>query len=351
MTPMSLVQISDSAAALRGQIAAGIPTADAAERMMRLQPAYADFWKRAAATMRAGNPLSDTLGDVWPSAAVAAVRAGEDSGTLDHVMAQVASTVLLQRRLRAYNARLIYPAAVAGAAFVICLVFMVTLVPSIVRQLAGAAGRAAEPDAVTKLALFMESALQAHWKLLGAAVILGAIALINWLRSPASRESISRALLSLPVAGDAMRQMLFGIWAEYMAMAYSAGLSTPECLRSTRNVLPASLQDGVVAMEIDLVVSHRSLDDAVNPDTLAVDDPRHAWPFYLPHAFIVGERTGRLDVELRRVAPELIAAGERQMDRALTGAYVVALTIAAFFTGTPLVLVYSQIFRAFGAVH
>lgn len=331
--PMNLNQQLDSASALRSFLASGMPLADAAARMARLQPAYATFWKEAAASMGMGKPLSGLLVQVWPDSAVSALRAGELNGKLDEIMAQLVHAIRLQIRLRKSAKKIQYPLWIVVLSILIALFFLTTIVPSIQESLLRAAGKVEQPDGIAGMGLVLREFVLSHWIVVAVVVVACFASIMHWWRLPSTKEELTHLLLSVPKVGRSLSEMYFGLWAQYMAMSCRAGIPTIASLESTAVILPAPLRPGVQLLANDMGVRNIPMSQAADPDLQSENDPRRHWPLYVSFAFIVGESTGDLDAELRRVAPEMIERGEEGLQRAVALANYVAIGVAAAMAG------------------
>jgi len=340
MSMMSLKEQQDAAAALRSQLGAGISVADATGRLVRLQKEHAQFWSDASNKLRNGRPLSEVMGGVWPDAAISAVRAGELNGSLVDVLDNLVQSIKIQRKIRKTAGRMFYPIGIIGAASATFIVFMLTLVPSITEKLHRASGKMGDLTGIAGVGLTARNYLVEHWVLVTVVAVAVVAGLVGWVRSPKTIREATRIVIDLPLVGPALNSLCFGLWARYMAMSCRAGIATIDALKSTVDVLPEPLQAGVQAMVYDLEVRNLPLDDAANPEKQPPADPRHKWPFYVPHAFSIGERSGRIDVELERVAPELIANGEEEMERAIGVGNLIAMAFAAAVLGATMILIY-----------
>ena len=154
-------------------------------------------------------------------------------------------------------------------------------------------------------------------------------------------------LLQVPVVKIALRDMYFGLWANYVAMMVASGITTTESLRLTKVILPSALQESVAVFESDLSVNNRSMSDAANLSKQKPGDARATWwPFYIANAFIVAEQTGLVDQELLRVAPSLIKEGVSTLNTVIAVANVGALALSATLIVSPLAAYYAEIFAA-----
>lgn len=339
---MKLKQIGTAAAALGNQIKAGIPIDQALIRLGQMQPAYADFWQRATLTVQSGKPLSDVLVEIWPETMIAAVKAGERSGTLDTVFGRIEETVELQLQLRATMLKLAYPLGMGLAGIVVFCGFMIFVLPGLAKSL-----NTKSAGMVFELSAWMSAAAQENPTTLAAGLVVGIVALVAWLRTAEAQALILDVLLQVPVVKIALRDMYFGLWANYVAMMVASGITTTESLRLTKVILPSALQESVAVFESDLSVNNRSMSDAANLSKQKPGDARATWwPFYIANAFIVAEQTGLVDQELLRVAPSLIKEGVSTLNTVIAVANVGALALSATLIVSPLAAYYAEIFAA-----
>lgn len=347
---MNLREQQDSAAALRSQLATGMPVADAAARLVRLQPPYAQFWADAAARMRNGLPLSESLLQVWPAAAVSAVRAGEANGRMPEVLGELAKSIRLQRRIIKSARKILYPASVMAGAVCLFVGFMLTIVPSIAKSLNAAKGAAGAPTGIAGLGIQGQQFLADNWIAVTVVLVGTAFAAVSWLRAPKTHTEIVRLLLATPLIGDALRSLYFGLWARYMAISCGAGIPTVDSLKNTVEILPAPLHDGVLALAVDLGIRNRPISEAADPDAQPAGDARRRWPFYVCNALMIGDSTGRLDAELDRVSPELVETGEEALERAIGIANTIAVVFAAVLLGAAMLIVYLPMLQQMKAI-
>ena len=339
---MNANELAASAAALGNQMKAGISTAHALRRLVAMQPKYSEFWTRAALAVESGRPLSESLSELWPTALVSAVKAGERSGRLEDVFGRVEETIQLQQSLRGTMMKLAYPFAMGFAGLAVFLGFMVFVLPSLSRAIS-----TNSRSFVFELSTWMARTVLDNWVILTASMVVGTMLFVAWIRTEEARTTILEFALDIPVLKDALRDMYFGLWANYMAMMVASGITTIESLRLTGVILPSGLKNSVQSFEQDLAVNNRSMSDAADLSLQTPGDQRTTWwPFYISNAFIVAEQTGEVDRELLRVAPSLIKEGVKTLETVIAIANVFALALAAALIVSPLAAYYIEIFDA-----
>lgn len=347
---MPLLEQQASVAALRSCLATGMPAAEAVEKLAEFQPAYADQWLEIAKDVSNGRQLSAVLQSVWPEAAISAIRAGEESGKIVPVLENLAKTIQIQREVRAELSKLLYPVAVLLGAFVVFATMLITFVPNITLQLQRAVGNYGQLKGAAGFGLATRHFLVEHWIVSIVVLVVGISALVHWLRQPATIREMTKVLSDLPLIGPGLYQLWFGLWASYVAMAFAAGLPTIDALKATINVLPEAMRAGVRSLITDLSVRHMPMDRATNVKEMQEGDPRRKWPFFLRRAFAVAAHNGELDLELYRVAPEMIFFGKEEVKKTVKYGYVVAMAAAAAMIASAMILFYVPMMDVFSRV-
>lgn len=343
--PMKLKDQYDAASELLQCVESGMPIGDVAEHMMVSQPVYAEFWGKAVPQLRNGRPLSTVLADAWPAASVSAVEAGERNGKLQDVLDELVKSLDLQREIRKEASKILYPAGILGGTLVVFFVFLLTIIPMTVQSTMRAAGKLGEPTGLAGFGLKLRHLLLDEWMVVVPVLLVAGFGLFTWLRSPRTREEAVRLALRAPLYGEAIKCLAFGIWAKYMAMSCSAGLSTVESLASTVPVLPGPLQDGIHMLRHDLDVRNVALDVAANPKKLPEHDPRREWPHQIARGFLTGQQTGRLDASLARQAAPLLRKGREHMSRAIAISNGIAIAITAIVLGMSMLAIYMPMLK------
>lgn len=342
MAVFNVKQVRDAASALDTMLKAGINLDFAMVQLSTLQPAFANFWSDSADRIRAGDPISAILEEAWAAPFVAAVTAGERAGRLQVVFKEIREAAELEIKLTGTVWKLAYPVGLMCAGVGVFVIFMGFVFPPLFAAINLKSGLLYE--IATTIALVVNK----NW-MYSLPAFLGAIGLLAlWLRTDEAKQQILDIAVSLPIIGLALKSMYFGLWARYMAVVTGAGIPTIEALRLTSEVLPESFRTGVAALETDLDFNNKSLSEAVNRESMAEDDPRREWPFYVTNAFLVAEQTGALDAELARVADPLVQDAVRQIERVVSLANIVAIALAATLIMLPMGSYYSEMFSKLG---
>lgn len=333
---MKLKDIQSAAAALGNQLAAGISMLDATSRMSRAQPTHAEFWQDVRNGVASGRSLSSYLQGVWPDTFVSAIRAGEESGSLPSVLARIEETVQLQRDLTKQVMQLAYPVLTGLLGILVFVFFMVQVIPSLSSTLG-----VGERGLVFIISAWMTATVEQYGIFILATLVAAGVGAVYWSSDPANRAKVVDAVLEIPVVGDALKLIVFGLWAHYMALVDSTGIPVTDGLKMTSSTLPASLRHGMDQMADEAVI--RGLADAADPDKQPEGDSRREWPFYVSNAFLIAQETGRLDAELMRAAPAMLKDGKAKLDVALWFANLGGLLVSALLIVGPLAAYYIQL--------
>lgn len=328
--------IEAAANAIGNQLAAGIALKESVGRMAKLQPKQAEFWTIASDSISRGVRLSVILEEVWPEGIVAAIKAGEESGKIQEVLQKTVQSLRVKAEVSKVTSKLISPAFAFLAGLVVCLFFMIGVIPAIAKSL----GTTKNPSLMLKLSLSLSEFLKSYWMAAVAALVAGIFLFITWYRKPSTKELIIELADKTPRLGEAVRSLFFGMWAYQMALLDSAGLPIKQQLLLSMKTMPLCYRDGILAMAND--VEKRGVADASDPDKQEENDPRLKWPFYVSTAFMTSHETGRVDQEMTRCAPLLIEEGMRNLTKVMVILDLIAKLAASIMISAPLMGYFSQ---------
>ncbi|NDW44303.1 type II secretion system F family protein [Ruegeria sp. PrR005] len=220
---------------------------------------------RAKVALLEGSPLSDALehsGAGFPRYYIAALRAGERSGELATVFAELADHLEETGADRAQiSTALVYPAFVAAVSLLVCAILMTSVAPEIVAMFE-ISDRPLPP--LTRLVLDVTDWVRTHLPLLagmGLALVAGLIALsrIGWLR--ARRDAV---LLRLPLVGRLMRQAAAVQYLRTLALVLTSRHAVLNATDSAAEVLTAARFRQEAAQVSEAVRAGNSLSAALD---------------------------------------------------------------------------------------
>lgn len=341
----STVEIENASSALANQLSAGISLREAIGRMAKLQPERAELWQECSESLSRGGRLSRHLEGEWPESVVAAVRAGEESGSLEEVFRRTQESMQVSQQVRKIYSKLISPVASFLVGFGVLVFFMVLVIPKLAKTLGG--GQMESQGKLFKFSMVVSDLFFQVWPVALAAIVGGVVLGVRWLKSPENIDKLIAVGNSRPKLGAALRNLYFGMWAYQLALLDSAGLPAKQQLLLSVKTLPECYREGVLLMASEL--EKRGHADSADPDKQPEDDPRQEWPYYIATAFITAHETGRIDQEMRRCAPILIEEGLKGLTKLTVKADLVAKVAAAGMIALPLMAYFTQLANSLAA--
>ncbi|HOD66274.1 MAG TPA: type II secretion system F family protein [candidate division Zixibacteria bacterium] len=228
---------------------AGVPLLRALA-LIRIGPAAGHF-NRAIDDIRlavqAGRPLSQAMAahdDLFARAYVAGVAAGEESGKLDEILAQLRTMLEQDLELsRAVKAGTRYPLMVVGALGAAALVLVLYVVP---RFTAFYGQFNAQLPLPTRLLIGLQHTVSAYWPALLMALVLAALAVRQAIGTERGKSWLDHRLLRLPIVGPLIIKSNVARFAAMFHVLFQAGLPIIACLE----ILAETVKNSALAGEI-----------------------------------------------------------------------------------------------------
>lgn len=258
----------------------------------RLREVVADLIER----VEGGQTLSQALAGhpkVFDEVFVSLVRAGEESGRLPEVLANLTETLKWQDELAAQTKKLIaYPSFLFLVVIGVILFLMLYLVPQMANFIRN---MGQQLPLHTRLLIDTSHFFVAYWPfLIGIPVVL-AIALTVFVRiSDEGRRRFDAFLLRLPILGGILEKIVLARFAAVLAMLYAAGIAVLDALATCREVAGnRAIREGIERAGA-LIREGQNLTTAFQNVGL--------FPPLVIRMLRVGESTGALDKALSNVS-------------------------------------------------
>ena len=247
--------------------------------------------------LRRGRGLGEAMreppaSEVFDDVSIQMVEAGEQSGRLETVLDRLAD---FQARRDALRGKLltamIYPGFVAIVAVGVGVFLMTAVVPNILKPLEQQ-GRTL--PWITRVVKTISDVMlnQGIFILLGLAVVIAVATVL--LRKEAGREWWHRTQLRLPVVGPLLRQQAVGHMAVVMGTLLESGIDFGRACLITARSSPQRVVAGALRAGHEAVVQGRDVAEAI--------EGTGEFPPLVVQAFSVGQRSGKMEVVLARVA-------------------------------------------------
>jgi type IV pilus assembly protein PilC len=261
--------------------------------------------------IRGGAALSQAFaaqGAIFPRIYTASILAGERSGALDEVLSRYVTymrrSVALRRKIRG---ALAYPLFLLLASLSMVVFLIVYVVPKMSDLFAGFGGKL---PFVTQVVLTLSGWLTGNIFWLAPLLIVSAVGIGIWSRTPGGRLTIDRLKLKIPIAGKLLVQLSVAQATRSLATLLAGGITLVEsweiAAESITNLELRRRSSAILPMIREGQSFTESLESAGWLPALAID------------MIGIGERSGSLREMLDEVATFYDAEGEVKLEQLTT---------------------------------
>ncbi|MCG8588407.1 MAG: type II secretion system F family protein [Proteobacteria bacterium] len=315
-------------------IESGIPLLQGLRDLAEQNPGVlGDTIADIAEAVEGGSALSDALGEhpeVFSELIRSLVRAGEQSGALDRVLADLVQYLEWRESLgRKLRTALAYPAVVVAGVFGLILVVSTYVLPNFLGIFSELG---IELPATTRALVATHQFVLAHGVALMATALAVLVVGVVFLRTEAGRLSFDQACLRLPVLGTLVEMIEASRFSHNLGLLYAAGLTIPHSLEMLEGILQNRVLRGAVASARDGIDRGESLADAIGSSNLM--------PAIVNRMVAIGEESGRLDQALERVS----SFYDREVPALIDRALLLFNTGTVLFLGIVLLLIVLAVF-------
>lgn len=248
--------------------------------------------REVAKSVDAGRPLSQSLNfhpKTFNAFFVSSVFAGEESGTLEENLEQVAIQLTKEKELASkIKSAMIYPVIIMIAAFILGMFVSFSILPKITPLFEGMSTKL---PAATRLLMTFSYFMQAH----GIKVFWGIIilfSLITWTgKQKFSRPFYHWIYIHAPIIKAISRSSNLARFSRILGTLLKSGLNIDEALKITKN----SVGNYYYYTSIDKVMERISKGTSISE---SIDKYDKLYPKILSRMVKVGEESGKLDETL-----------------------------------------------------
>lgn len=313
-------------------IGAGVPLYDsllAIEEQYR-EEKYHRVLLSLCEQIKAGRPLSESMAQFprsFDRLYCAMIKAGESSGALDLVLERLSNYLQKSNKLKTQVVTaMIYPGVLGGFSFLIILLLLGFVVPSIEGIFEGR-----ELNDFTNFVLGVSHFLSDYWWLYLPLIGLAGTYTFFKLRSPSGRIWLQKNLLRLPIFRTFVIQTAIARFCRTMGTLQTGGLPMIDSLRIAREVM-----DNVVLEE----EMRKAEEKIVEGSSLSVELGRSKWiPKMVPRMLAVGEDTGNTEEIFNRIADMYEEELEKSLDRVMALMQPLILVLMGVVIGTILLAI------------
>ncbi|NKB75960.1 MAG: type II secretion system F family protein [Gammaproteobacteria bacterium] len=288
----------------------------------------------------AGTNLSDALKlhpNHFDKLYVGLVSVGEESGTLDAVMDQVATYLEKTEHIKGkMRSALIYPALVMVVAIAIITLLLIVVIPEFENLFAGFGSQL---PALTQKVIFSSYLIRAYWEIiLIFLTTTGCFTILFYHRSEAFQKHMDRLALHFPITGKLHRKSVISRITSTLSVMSGAGIPLISALdtisRATGNRV---YTDGLTKIKQE-ISSGKSLSSSM--------ENSHLFPPMVLQMVSTGEESGELEIMLEKVTEfyeQEIDVAVESIGRLIEPILIIFLGIVV---GTIVIAMYLPVFQS-----
>lgn len=294
MTPQDLALITRQLATLVG---AGLPLVDCLGALIEQvdNPRHKKVLSQVRELVVEGGTLADAMKQhpaVFNDLYVNMVRAGEASGALDIVLIRLAEYTERAAALRAkVRSALTYPVFMGLASMGILFFLLSYVVPKVTRIFEE---RDAKLPTMTVVLLAVSNFLSTYWWAILGVVLLVALIVRFYTRTPAGRLRFDGWTLGIPYFGKVIKKVALARFARTLSTLLLGGIPLLQALDIVKHVVSNMVLSNAIEDGRNSIREGHSVADPLKKSGL--------FPPLLVHMIAVGEKSGELEQMLSRAA-------------------------------------------------
>lgn len=264
------------------------------------------------------------------------IEAGEQSGTLETMLARVAlykeKTEQLKRKIKK---AMTYPTAVLLVAVVVTGVLLIKVVPVFAQTYESFGGAL---PAFTQLILRVSEFVQTWWLLVVAVAIGTGVAFAQARRrSPRFSDLVDKWMLRIPIIGKILNEAVIARFARTLSTTFAAGVPLIEALSSVAGAAGNAVYRDAVLKVQDEVATGITLSASLRSTGV--------FPVMLLQLTAIGEESGSLDDMLSRAADHYEEMVDNSVDNLTTLLEPMIMAVLGVLVGGLLIGMYLPIFN------
>ena len=295
-------------------ITAGLPITDSLViARSQSKPAMKPVIGQILSDVEGGTSLASALEKhpkVFSSVYISLVKAGEEGGVLDQILARLADNLEGQREFRSkVKGALIYPIIVIVGMLIVAAIMMIFVVP----KLTGLYSEfQADLPLPTKILIASSNFMVSYWWLVSFILVGLAYWTLYYVKTERGRRRYDELKLKIPVYGPLQQQIILTEMTRTLGLLVGAGISILEGLKIVSGVVGNTVYAEAIARCSDKVEKGFSL-------AYSFSEEAEIFPPMLFQMLSVGEETGKIDEALLKVSSVFEQESE-QLVKSLTAA-------------------------------
>ena len=273
-----------------------------------------------------GESLTDAMGDYgdyFDIIYISMVRVGEVTGSLGSSFQTIATFMEKRQRVESKLITvMIYPVIVMVFCVGAMIFLTVSVIPKVTEQIKQTGQQL---PVVTKIMMGISDILTHWWFALIALVVLVIFAYRKFVKTERGRYLRDKTILGLPVFGPLIKQRVVSRFASTLSTLLSSGLSMAESLRVVSEVSGNVIMSKAVRDARERILAGADIATPLRESGLL--SPAIA------HMVAVGEKSGELELMLRRISENLESSTDIVIERLGAAIEPLIIIVLVFFVG------------------
>jgi type II secretory pathway component PulF len=315
---------------LSSLLAAGVPLSRALVILCKeaSSPMIAAKWKQVLDMVVDGMSLADAMAkspETFPRVYIAMVEAGEAGGFLDVVLAQIADFQSRQKELKSkVVTAMIYPCILFVLASLILSALLIFFVPMLQKVFATIHGTL---PLITQLVIGASNFMRSYGIFIAIGLFVAGFLLRAWFASEKGRRVWEGFILRVPMIGPLVAQFAMARFCRMLGTLLGAGVPLVQSLNVARRSIGNQILVDAVGQSIERVQQGGRLGQSLG-------DCKVLFSSSALEMISVAEESGKLDVELVRLAGVTEGDLNRNLQTTVSFAEPLLLFFIAGFIGT-----------------
>jgi type II secretory pathway component PulF len=314
---------------LSSLLSAGVPLSRALVILSKesSKPAVSAQWRLIHDRVVDGMSLADAMAqspETFPRVYVAMVQAGEAGGFLDVVLAQIAEFQSRDKELKAkVMTAMLYPAILFVLAMIVLTVMLVFFIPKFQNVFASLHGNL---PLITQIIIGASHAVIHYGFFVAVGIAVIVFSVRAWFASEKGKRIWEALVLRAPIVGSLSAQFAMARFCRMLGTMLGAGVPLVQSLNVARRSIGNQVLVDAVSQSIERVQQGGRLGESLA-------ECKNLFPGSVLEMVAVAEESGRLDVELVRIAAVTEVDFDRNLKTAVAFAEPAMLFLIAGFIG------------------
>jgi type IV pilus assembly protein PilC len=275
-----------------------------------------------------GMSLADAMAkspETFPRVYTAMVQAGETGGFLDVVLSQIADFQAREKELKSKVMQaMLYPCILLVLALFVLAGLMIFFIPRFQKIFAGFGG---DLPLITQIIVGTSHIIRSYGLLVVFGAVVAGLLLRNWFSSEKGKRVWEGLVLKSPLIGPLVARFAMTRFCRMLGTLLGAGVPLVQALNVARKSIGNQILVDAVSRTIERVQEGGRLGESLK-------DCAGLFPGSVLEMIAIAEESGRLDVELVRIANVAEGDLQRQLSTAVSFAEPAMLFLIAGFIGT-----------------